>query len=72
MAGTGRGRGRGAYYRAKYGGGGHGGQRNEGYASQDQGSVSQSTKAASVGPRNWTQLEDDLRSIDGQQYGRST
>ncbi|KAK0271378.1 hypothetical protein LTS00_016628 [Friedmanniomyces endolithicus] len=61
---SGRGsRGRGAYYRAKYGGGGRRG------ASQDGGGTFDRAAKASVSYGIWDRLQDDLRSIDGQQYG---
>lgn len=62
--GAARGRGRGAFYKAKYGGGGaRGGHQNHANGTE--------TPAATphAGPRDWDQLQRDLRSIDGQQYG---
>jgi hypothetical protein len=58
-----RGGGRGAYYKAKYGGGGRG---------RSDKSTSEPTAAGatqSAGPRDWDQLQRDLKTIDGQQYG---
>ncbi|KAK5131165.1 hypothetical protein LTR08_001251 [Meristemomyces frigidus] len=61
---AGRGRGRGAYYRAKYGGG-RGSHRSDDVIDQS----SNTQLPASGGSRDWSRLESDLRSIDGQQYG---
>ncbi|KAK0361704.1 hypothetical protein LTR94_022293 [Friedmanniomyces endolithicus] len=62
MSGRGN-RGRGAYYRAKYGGGGRRG------TSQDGGTFDQSV-GSSASHGAWDRLQDDLRSIDGQQYAQ--
>lgn len=64
---AGRGRGRGAYYRAKYGSGHGRGSRADPLA------LSSSSSQAMVpgGPRDWDRLHNDLAAIDGQQYGRS-
>jgi predicted ABC-class ATPase len=57
-----RGRGgRGAFYKAKYGGG----RGRSDNASEDAGAPPRNT-----GPRDWDQLQRDLKSIDGQQYGK--
>jgi hypothetical protein len=56
--------GRGAFYKAKYGGrGGRGGNHHSG--SEPAGEAPRNT-----GPRDWDQLQRDLKSIDGQQYGK--
>lgn len=63
LSGRGRGGGRGAYFKAKYGGGG----RGRGDHQSDHSSGAQIN--AHTGPRDWEQLQRDLRSIDAQQYG---
>ncbi|KAK3069318.1 hypothetical protein LTR53_012421 [Teratosphaeriaceae sp. CCFEE 6253] len=69
MAGRGLGRGRGAFYRAKYGGGGRGGSRGAGGPNaHSQDSVERSA-GATASHGGWEQLQIDLKSIDGQQYG---
>ncbi|KAM3414205.1 hypothetical protein BST61_g10863 [Cercospora zeina] len=77
-SGRGRGGGRGAYYRALYGGarGRGGGSRNEwqGYEHptqhhhQSQASDGRNNAGGGV-MKDWQQLQNDLRSIDSQQYG---
>ncbi|KAF2772670.1 hypothetical protein EJ03DRAFT_287806 [Teratosphaeria nubilosa] len=57
-----RGRGRGAYYRAKYGGG-------RGRGGLFVGAQAQAPESAFSGPRDWSRLQSDLAAIDGQQYG---
>ncbi|KAI7342164.1 hypothetical protein KC336_g23257, partial [Hortaea werneckii] len=67
---SGRGRGRGAYFRAKYGGGGRGrggGPTGDAYG-QGPPMIDDSMPQAG-GTRDWKQLTNDLKSIDGQQYG---
>jgi len=73
---TGRGGGRGAYYRAKYGSGrgrGRGGVSSNGADAHHAPIFSNNTQhdlpTASGSARPWVQLERDLKSIDGQQYG---
>ncbi|CAK1367414.1 uncharacterized protein RHO25_012084 [Cercospora beticola] len=76
-SGRGRGGGRGAYYRALYGGGrGRGGgsrNENQGYDHRPtQHSSSQAPDDRNAGSgveKDWQQLQSDLRSIDSQQYG---
>lgn len=68
---SGRGRGRGAYFRAKYGGGGRG--RGGGPAGDAYGQgppMLDDSMPQPGGTRDWKQLTNDLKSIDGQQYGR--
>ncbi|KAI6839394.1 hypothetical protein KC340_g7941 [Hortaea werneckii] len=67
---SGRGRGRGAYFRAKYGGGGRG--RGGGPAGDTYGQgppMIDDSMPQAGGTRDWKQLTNDLKSIDGQQYG---
>ncbi|KAF2211218.1 hypothetical protein CERZMDRAFT_98535 [Cercospora zeae-maydis SCOH1-5] len=68
-SGRGRGGGRGAYYRALYGGarGRGGGSRNE-HQHPSQASDG-SNNAGSGVVKDWQQLQSDLQSIDSQQYG---
>ncbi|TKA67915.1 hypothetical protein B0A55_09718 [Friedmanniomyces simplex] len=66
MSGRG-GRGRGAYFRARYGGGGRRGVSGDG--SNTQGPSFNQTVEASASHGVWDRLQDDLRGIDGQQYG---
>lgn len=56
---------RGAYYKNKYGGGGRGRSDNH----HANGSEPAGT-TRHAGPRDWDQLHRDLKSIDGQQYGK--
>ncbi|KAK5696894.1 hypothetical protein LTR17_024213 [Elasticomyces elasticus] len=65
MSGRG-GRGRGAYYRAKYGGRGHGAANgSSGAPTPSFEQAIETTSSHGV----WDRLQNDLRSIDGQQYG---
>ncbi|KAK5124465.1 hypothetical protein LTR85_001682 [Meristemomyces frigidus] len=68
---SGRGRGRGAYFRAKYGGGDRGQKRSagdDGVTGTDDHATGASFDAPG-GTKDWTGLENVLRNIDGQQYG---
>ncbi|KEQ94965.1 hypothetical protein AUEXF2481DRAFT_80025 [Aureobasidium subglaciale EXF-2481] len=60
------GRGRGAYFKAKYAGRGGRGGGVTGAEHQPQSSVAQPSSSS---PSPWTQLSQTLDSIDGQQYG---
>ena len=69
---------RGAYYKARYGGGrSRGGVSSPSMASQDDSGIEQpdspvnGTVASTGSERSWSDLVNELKSIDQKQYGAS-